>query len=112
MLSAEHSIDNFQITVSLEILYILLLISSFSYNIYFKKTYIREMNTQGIKALGVGTVKNWRDNNSIIDSAALHFYYILHCRMLSLSEVHSNRFHYECSSDNHREIYSCILHGT
>ncbi len=32
------------------------------------------MNTQGIKALGVSTVMNWRDNNSIIDSAALHFY--------------------------------------
>lgn len=45
------------------------------------------MNTQNIKELAVRTVKNWRDNNSIIDSAALSFYLLLSLPAILLFSV-------------------------
>lgn len=35
------------------------------------------METRKIKELAVTALKNWRENNSIIDSAALSFYLLL-----------------------------------
>ena len=45
------------------------------------------MNLQNIKGLTISTVKNWRDNNSIIDSAALSFYLLLSLPAILLFSV-------------------------
>ncbi len=45
------------------------------------------MKAQNIKELAASTVKNWRNNNSIIDSAALSFYLLLSLPAILLFSV-------------------------